>query len=88
MPAEGSVFDVLPGFNMRPAGVGLKSPDITQPLPSVHGGFNDPFFGAPIAFAQCNKMPGLDTSMTLPIYNMTKEANIFPHSLGLGSITR
>ena len=42
MPAEGSVFDVspdLPGYNMRPAGVGLKSPDITQPPPSVHGGF-------------------------------------------------
>ena len=81
MPAEGSVFDVspdLPGFSMRPAGVGLKSPDITQPPPSVHGGFNDPFFGAPIAFAQCNKMPGLDTPMTLPIYNMPKEANIFP----------
>ena len=93
MPAEGSVFDVspdLPGYNMRPAGVGLKSPDITQPPPSVHGGFNDPFFGAPIAFAQCNKMPGLDTPMTLPIYSMPKEANIFGgvDSLGLGSITR
>ena len=81
MPVEGNIFDVspdLPGFNMRPAGVGLKSPDITQPPPSVHGGFNDPFFGAPIAFAQCNKMSGLDTPMTLPIYNMPKEANIFP----------
>ena len=39
---------------------------------------NDPFFGAPIAFAQCHKMPGLDTPMTLPIYNLPKEANIFP----------
>ena len=81
MPAEGSIFDVspdLPGFNMRPAGVGLNSPDITQPPPSVHGGFNDPFFGAPIAFARCNKMPGLDTPMTLPIYNMPKEAIISP----------
>ena len=37
-----------------------------------------PFFGAPIAFAQCHKMPGLDTPMTLPIYNLPKEANIFP----------
>ena len=71
MPAEGSVFGVSPDLRG-------KSPDITQPPPSVHGGFNDPFFGAPIAFAQCNKMPGLDTPMTLPIYSMPKEANIFP----------
>ena len=81
MPVEGSVFDVspdLPGYNMRPAGVGLKASDITQPPASVHGGFNDPFFGAPITFAQCNKIPGLDTPMTLPIYSMPKEANIFP----------
>ena len=81
MPAEGSIFDVspdLPGFSMRPAGVGLQLPDITQPPPSTYGSFNDPFFGAPIAFAQCHKMPGLDTPMTLPIYNLPKEANIFP----------
>ena len=61
MPAEGSIFGVspgLPGFNMRPAEVGLNSPDITQPPPSVHGGFNDSFFGAPITFAQCNKIKG------------------------------
>ena len=69
MPAEGSIFDVspdLPGFSMRPAGVGLQLPDITQAPPSTYGSFNDPFFGAPIAFAQCHKMPGLDTPMTLP----------------------
>ena len=81
MPAEGSIFDVspdLPGFGMRPAGVGLQLPDITQAPPSTNGSFNDPFFGAPIAFAQCHKMPGLDTPMMLPIYNLPKEANIFP----------
>ena len=63
MPAEGSIFDVspdLPGFSMRPAGVGLQLPDITQPPPSTYGSFNDPFFGAPIAFAQCHKMQELD----------------------------
>ena len=89
MLAEGSIFDVspdLPGYNMRPAGVGLKAPDITQPPPSVHGGFNDPFFGAPIAFAQCNKMPGLDTPMTLPIYSMPKEANIFPDQSAVSTV--
>ena len=79
MPAEGSVFDVspdLPGFNMRPAGGGLQPPEITQPLPSNYVNFNDPFFGAPIAFAQCHKTPGMDTPMTLPIYNIPKEGNI------------
>ena len=38
MPAEGSIFDVspdLPGFSMRPAGVGLQLPDITQAPPST-----------------------------------------------------
>ena len=69
IPAEGSVFDVSPEYNMRLAGVGLKLADITQPPPSVHGGFNDPFFGAPIAFAECNKLPGLNTPMTLPMYS-------------------
>ena len=56
MPAEGSIFEVspdLPGFNMRPAGGGLQPPETTQPPPSNYVNFNDPFFGAPIAFAQC-----------------------------------
>ena len=58
MPAEGSIFDVSPdlqGFNMRPAGGGLQPPEITQPPPSTYVNFNDPFFGAPIAFVQCHK---------------------------------
>ena len=56
MPAEGSIFDVspdLPGFNMRPAGGDLQPPETMQPPPSNYVNFNDPFFGAPIAFAQC-----------------------------------
>ena len=79
MPAEGSIFDVspdLPGFNMRPAGGGLQPLEITQPPPSTYVNFNDPFFGAPIAFAQCHKTPGMDTPMTLPIYNIPKDGNI------------
>ena len=81
MPAEGSIFDVspdLPGYNMRPAGGSLQLSDTAQTPPSTYGSFNDPFFGAPIAFAQCHKMPGLDTPMTLPIYNLPKEANLLP----------
>ena len=61
MPVEGSIFDVspdLPGYSMRPAGGGLQQLDTTQTPPSTYGSFNDPFFGAPIAFAQCHKMPG------------------------------
>ena len=89
MPAEGSIFDVspdLPGFSMRLAGVSLQLPDITEAPPSTYGSFNDPFFGAPIAFAQCHKMPGLDTPMTLPIYNLPKEANIFPDQLAVPTV--
>ena len=76
MLAEGSIFDMspdVPGFSMRPARVGLQLPDITQPPPPTYGSFNDPFFGAPIAFAQCHNTP-----MTLPIYTLPKEANLFP----------
>ena len=79
MPAEGSIFDVsqdLPGFNMRPAGGGLQPPEITQPPPSTYVNFNDPFFGAPIAFAQRHKTPGMDSPTTLPIYNIPKDGNI------------
>ena len=61
MPAEGSIFDVSPyepGFNMRPAGGGVQKPEIKQPPPSNYVSFNDPFFGAPIGFAQCHNTPG------------------------------
>ena len=79
MPAEGSIFDVspdVPGFNMRPAGGGVQPPEITQPPPSNYVSFNDPFFGAPIAFAQCHNTPGTDTPTTVPIYNVPKDSNI------------
>ena len=79
MPAEGSIFDVspdVPGFNMRPAGGGVQPTEITQPPPSNYVGFNNPFFGAPIAFAQCHNTPGMDTPTTAPIYNIPKDSNI------------
>ena len=65
IPAEGSIFDVLSGL-----------PGLPQPPPSTYVNFNDPFFGAPIAFAQCHNAPGMDTPMTLPIYNIPKDGNI------------
>ena len=79
MPAEGNIFDVspdVPGFSMRPAGGGLQPPEITQPPPTTYVKFNDPFFGAPIAFAQYHNTSGMDTPMTLPIYNIPQDSNI------------
>ena len=89
MPVEGSIFDVspdLPGYSMRPAGGGLQQSDTAQTPPSTYGSFNDPFFGAPIAFAQCHKMLGLDTPMTLPIYNLPKEANLLPNQSAVPTV--
>ena len=79
MPAEGSIFDVspdVPGFNMRPAGGGVQPTETTQPSPSNYVGFNNPFFGAPIAFAQCPSTSGMDTTTTVPIYNIPKDSSI------------
>ena len=79
MPAEGSIFDVSPGepgFNMRPAGGGVQPTEIIQPSPSNYVGFNNPFFGAPIAFAQCHDTSGIDTTTTVPIYSIPKDSNI------------
>ena len=79
MPAEGSIFDVspdIPGFYMRLAGGGVQQADITQPPPPNFVGFNNPFFGAPIAFAQCQNTSGMDTTTTLPIYSIPKDSSI------------
>ena len=79
MPAEGSIFDVspdIPGFHMRPAGGGVQPVDITQPPPPSYVCFNNPFFGAPIAFAQCQNTSGMDTTTTVPIYNIPKDSSI------------
>ena len=77
MPAEGSIFDVspdVPGYHMRTAGGGVLLADITQPPNYV--GFNNPFFGAPIAFAQCQNTSGMDTTTALPVYNIPKDSSI------------
>ena len=79
MPAEGSIFDVspdVPGFNMRPAGGGVQPTETTQPSPSNYVGFNNPFFRVPIAFARCQNTSGMDTTTTVPIYNIPKDSSI------------
>ena len=61
---------------MRPAGGGAQPIETTQPSPSNYVGFNNPFFGAPIAFAQCPNTSGMDTTTTVPIYNIPKDSSI------------
>ena len=79
MPAEGSLFDVspdIPGFHMRPAGGVVQQTDTIPPPPPNYVGFNNPFFGSPIAFAQCQGTSGMDTTTTLPVYSIPKDSSI------------
>ena len=79
MPAEGSLFNVppdIPGFHMRPAGGSVQQVDITEPLPPNYVGFNNPFFGTPIAFAQCQNTAGMDTTTTLPVYSIPRNCSV------------
>ena len=79
MPAEGSLFDVspdIPGFHMRPAGGVVQQTYTTPPPPPNYVGFNNPFFGSPIAFAQCQGTSGMDTTTTLPVYSIPKDSSI------------
>ena len=79
MPAEGSLFDVspdIPGFHMRPAGGSVQQADMTEPPPPDYVGFNNPFFGTPIAFAQCHNTAGMDTTTTLPVYSIPRNCSI------------
>ena len=79
MPAEGSLFDVspdIPGFHMRPAGASVQQADITEPPPPNYVGFDNPFFGTPIAFAQCRNTAGMDTTTTLPVYSIPRNCSV------------
>ena len=79
MPAEGSLFAVspdTPGYSMRPAGAGVQSAVVSEPPPPNYVGFNNPFFGTPIAFAQCQNTAGMDTTTTLPVYNIPRYCSV------------
>ena len=54
------MFDVPVGCCSAATGAAL-------PLPLALDCVSDPFFGSPIAFAQCAMFPGSDSPMTLPI---------------------
>ena len=61
MLADGSLFGVspdTPGFVMHPAGATQRLPGAALPLPLAFDYVSDPFFGKPIAFAQCAEVPG------------------------------
>ena len=64
MPAEGTIFDVspdLPGFNMRPAGAVYSRRRLRRPRRQP---------------TSISTTRGMDTPMTLPIYNIPKDGNI------------
>ena len=79
MPAKGSLFDVSPdiqGFHMRPAGASVQPAVISEPPPPNYVGFNNQFFGTPIAFAQCQNTAGMDTTTTLPVYSTPRDCSV------------
>ena len=79
MPAEGSLFAVspdTPGYSMRLAGASVQSAVVSEPPPPNYVGFNNPFFGTPIAFAQCQNTAGMDTTTTLPVYNIPRDCSV------------
>ena len=61
---------------MRPAGVVVQSAEVSEPPPPNYVGFNNPFFGTPIAFAQCQNTAGMDTTTTLPVYNIPRDCSV------------
>ena len=60
---------------MRPSGAAQQLPGAALPLPLAFDSFSDPFFGSPIAFAQCAMISGSDAPMTLPVYTMPSGAS-------------
>ena len=70
---DGSLFNmspVSPGFLMRLLVAAGQHPEAGLLLPLALDSFSDSVLGDPIAFAQCAQIPGLDTTMTLPIYTL------------------
>ena len=68
MPADGNIFGVSPD---TPAFVRRTSvPGAAFPMLLAFDSFSDPFFSAPIAFAQCDMIPWSDAPVTLPVHAM------------------
>ena len=84
MRAYGSIFGVSPAFVRRTSGTAQQMPGATLPMPLVFDSFSDLFFGAPVAFAQCDMIPGSDALVTLPVYAMPPGA---PCVVGQSSVS-
>ena len=55
---------------MRLSGAAVQQPKAGLLLPLALDSFCDPVLGDPVAFAQCEMIPGSDTPLTLPVYTM------------------
>ena len=65
-----NVSPVSPNFLKRPSGAAGQHPEAGLLLPSALDGLSDSVLGDPIAFAQCEQIPGSDTPLTLPVYTL------------------
>ena len=73
IPDEGSLFHVSPispGFQSRPLREAQPFPLEGVLLPSTIDDFSDSDLGAPITYAQCELIPGLDTPLSLPVFSV------------------
>ena len=76
-----------PGFVMCLVGATQQLPGAALLLSLAFDYVSDPFFGAPISFAQCTEVPGSDGPMTLAVYTMPTGASLMSR-LGCCTIRR
>ena len=63
---------------MRPSGAAGQHPEARVLLPSALDGFSDSVLGDPIAYAQCEQIPGSDTPLALPVYTLPSGLSYIP----------
>ena len=81
VPEDGSLFHVLPvspGFLMRPSGAAGQHAEVGVLLQSALEVFSVSLLGEPIAFAQCEQIPGSDVPLTLPVYTLPSGLSYMP----------
>ena len=71
VPDEGSLFNVSPfspGLFFRPPRGSKSPPTGGVLLPTTLEDFDDSVLGAPITYARCEKFPGSESPLSLPVY--------------------
>ena len=63
---------------MRMSGAAGQHPEAGLLLPLALDGFSDSVLGDPIAFAQCEQIPGSDAPLTLPVYTLLSGLSYMP----------